>query len=101
MEEGAYAAQLLAALFFLIAGERLIRLSRRTGEAPERLLGLYFTSTAVAYVGWVLPVVVALGSMAEASDFAGWIIYSVGVVPYLIFIRIVFRPGEGSFNGTS
>ena len=92
MEEGAYAAQLLAALLFVIAGERLIRLSRRTGEAPERLLGLYFALTGAAYLGWVLPLVVALGPMAEPSDFAAWVIYSIGVVPYLMFIRIVFRP---------
>ena len=92
MEEGAYAAQLLAALFFGIAGGRLIRLSRRTGEAPERLLGLYFALTGAAYLGWVLPLVVVLGPMAETADFAAWVVYSIGVVPYLIFTRIVFRP---------
>ena len=92
MEEGAYASQLMAGLFFLIAGARLIQLSRRTGEAPERLLGLYFVSTGAAYLGWVLPFVVALGPMAETADLAAWVVYSIGVVPYLIFNRIVFRP---------
>jgi hypothetical protein len=92
MEEGAYAVQLLAALFFAIAGSRLIRLSRRTREKPELLLGLYFALTGLAYVGWVLPVLVALGSMAPASDLSAWTIYCVGVVPYLLFTRLVFRP---------
>ena len=92
MEEGAYAAQLFAALLFLIAGGRLIRLSLRTHEAPERLLGLYFSLTGISYVGWVLPVIAPLESWAGASDFTAWIVYSVGVVPYLIFSRIVFRP---------
>ena len=92
MEEGAYAAQLFAAILFLIAGGRLIRLSLRTHEAPERLLGLYFSLTGISYVGWVLPVIAPLESWAGASDFTAWIVYSVGVVPYLIFSRIVFRP---------
>jgi hypothetical protein len=91
MQEGSYAAQLFAALFFMIAGGRLVRLSQRTGEAPERLLGLYFALTGVAYLGWVLPYVVALGPLEMAADFGAWIIYSIGVVPYLIFTRIVFR----------
>ncbi|MBW2293628.1 MAG: hypothetical protein JRG89_04350 [Deltaproteobacteria bacterium] len=92
MEEGAYAAQLFAALLFLIAGGRLIRLSHRTREAPERLLGLYFTLTGAAYVGWVLPLVVNMGPGAETADYTAWVVYSIGVVPYLIFTRIVFRP---------
>jgi hypothetical protein len=92
MEEGAYIAQLLAALLFLTAGARLMRLSLRTGEAPERLLGLYFALTGLAYLGWVLPLIVALGPVAEKADFGAWIVYSIGVVPYLIFIRTVFRP---------
>ncbi len=95
MEQGAYAAELLAGLFYMIAGARLIRLSRRTGEAPERLLGLSFVLTGMAYVGWVLPYIVAMGPMAEPSDFAAWIVYSIGCVPYLLFIRVVFRPGPG------
>jgi hypothetical protein len=94
MQEGAYAAQLLAALFFVIAGERLFRLSRRTGEAPERLLGLYFALTGAAYLGWVTPLVVVLGPLTEVTEFAAWVVYSIGVVPYLIFTRIVFRPNS-------
>jgi len=95
MEQGAYAVEFLAGLFFMIAGARLIRLSRRTGEAPERLLGISFALTGVAYVGWTLPYVVAMGPMAEPSDFAAWIVYSIGCVPYLLFVRVVFRPGPG------
>jgi hypothetical protein len=92
MEEGAYAVQLLAALFFAIAGSRLIRLSRRTREKPELLLGLCFALTGAAYLGWVLPILVALGPMAPVSDLTAWIVYCIGVVPYLLFTRLVFRP---------
>jgi hypothetical protein len=92
MAEGAYAAQLFAAVFFMIAGVRLIRLSFRTGEAPERLLGFYFALTGASYLGWVLPNIVALGPLAETTDYASWIVYCIGVVPYLVFTRILFRP---------
>jgi hypothetical protein len=95
MEEGAYAAQLITAVFFLIAGQRLIRLNWRTGEAPELLLGLYFALMGVAYVGWVLPFMMDLGPLTGATDFGAWIVYSIGVVPCLRFIRIVFRPESG------
>jgi hypothetical protein len=92
MEQGAYAAQLFAALFFMGVGARLIRLSQRTEEAPEKLLGLYFALSGVAYLAWVLPSMADLGSLVESTDFAAWTFYSVGVVFYLMFIRSVFRP---------
>ena len=91
VEEGSYATQLFAAVFFMLAGARLLQLSQRTGEAPERLLGLYFALTGVSYLGWVLPFVVALGPLLELSDFVSWSVYIAGVVPYLIFTRVVFR----------
>lgn len=68
VEEGASASQLFAAVFFMLAGARRLRLSQRTGEAPERLLGLYFALTGVLYLGWVLPFVVA-GAAARAVGF--------------------------------
>ena len=95
MEQGAYAAQLMAALFFMGVGLRLIRLGQRTGEAPEKQLGFYFALSGVAYFGWVLSILVDLGSLVETADFAAWIVYSIGVVPYLMFTRSVFRPDDG------
>lgn len=95
MEQGAYAAQLIAALFYIWVGGRLIRLSQRTGEAPEKHLGIYFALSGVAYLGWVLPNLVNVGSQLEAVDFAAWVIFSIGIVPYLMFIRRVFRPDAG------
>ena len=92
LEENAYATQLFAAVFFTVAGVRLLRLSQRTREAPEFLLGLYFALTGVSYFGWVLPyMVVALEPVQEPSDFVSWAVYSAGVVPFLIFTRLVFR----------
>ena len=48
MDEGAYAAQLLAGVLFVVAGGRRIRLSRRAGGSAERLLGLYCALTGAA-----------------------------------------------------
>lgn len=92
MEQGAYAAQLIAAIFYIYVGGRLIRLSQRTGEAPEKHLGIYFALSGVAYLGWVLPSLVNVGSLVEVVEFSAWVIFSIGVVPYLIFTRRVFRP---------
>jgi hypothetical protein len=54
---------------------------------------VYFVLSGVAYLGWVLPFVVETGSWRNPADFAAWGVFSVGVVPYLLFIRKVFRPG--------
>jgi hypothetical protein len=99
MEQGAYAAQLLAAILYIIAGARLIRLSQRTGEAPERLLGLYFTASGIAYLGWTGPFILNLGPRAEAVDFTAWALYSAGVIPCVVFIRRVFRPNDAWAGG--
>jgi hypothetical protein len=91
VEQGAYATQLFAAIFFVVVGGRMLRLALRTKAAPERLLGLYFVLTGISYFGWVLPSLVALGPLLAPSDFATWGVYCVGVVPYLLFTRLVFR----------
>jgi hypothetical protein len=95
MADGAYLVELAASLFYLLVGARLLWLGQRTGEAPERFLGVYFVLHGVAYVGWVLPYVVELESWRHPADFAAWALFSIGVVPYLLFIRRVFRPAAG------
>lgn len=92
MEQGAFIAQFLAALFYVGVGVRLLRLSYRTREVPEMQLGVYFSLSGVAYLLWVLPILVNLGSVAEDADFAAWIVFGIGTLFYLIFVRRVFRP---------
>ena len=58
MGDHAYIGELLAGIFYLIAGARLLRLASRTGEAPERLLGVMFLITGAAYLLWDIPVLV-------------------------------------------
>jgi len=94
MEENAYITSILAGAFYLIAGYRLLRLSRRTGERPELLLGLYFAFSGLYYLGYNLPSVLGIDPWAPTIEIAIEWVYIVGVLPYLFFIRLVFRPDE-------
>ena len=50
MEESAYIGGVVAGIGFLIAGVRLYRLSVRTSEASERLLGVAFLVWSLSYL---------------------------------------------------
>jgi hypothetical protein len=92
MEENAYITSIVAGTFYLVASLRLLRLNRRTGERPELLLGCYFGLSGAYYVGYNLP---SLFGFEPWFGKAEWIlegIYVIGVVPYMLFIRCVFRP---------
>ena len=97
---GAYIWQLVAVVSFLIVGARLLRLSRRTREAPEKLLGLYFFASGLAFLGWTISTIFDFEGM-EAQidpviwfDLVPWAVYGIGMVPLMLFTRVVFRPGE-------
>jgi len=92
VEDNAYLTSIVAGAFYVIVGVRLLRLSRRTREAPECLLGLYFAFSGAYYLGYNLPSLLGFG---DWSPGVGWLVewtYVVGVFPYLLFIRRVFRP---------
>jgi len=94
LEAGAYLISITAGAFFLFAGYRLLRLSVRTREHPERYLGLYFFFCGIYYFGYNVPSL--FGSDAWSSP-AQWVFewcYAIGVVPFLFFIREVFRPRD-------
>jgi hypothetical protein len=94
MEESAYIISIAAGTFYLIAGVRLTRLSRSTGERPELLLGVYFALSGLYYLAYNLPSILGIDSWAAPIEIAIEWIYVVGVLPYLFFIRSVFRPDE-------
>jgi hypothetical protein len=98
MEENAYLTSIFASAFYLVASVRLLRLSRRTGERPELLLGFYFGLSGAYYLGYNLPSLLGFDPWNPGT---GWIvesIYVLGVFPYLFFIRSVFRP-EAAWAG--
>ncbi len=90
------------AVISIVVGMRLVSLSRRTGQWPERLLGIGVMSTAG--FGYGVMMVGVLGNRAllakgESSLFflgvtlAGWLFHNVGVLFMLRFVVSVFRPG--------
>ena len=91
MEGNAYITAIIASTFYLVASLRLIRLSRRTRERPELLLGLYLALSGLYYLGYNLPSLVGIDSWPRPIGMAIEWIYMIGVVPYLFFIRSVFR----------
>jgi len=98
MEENAYITSIIAGAFYLIASLRLLRLNRRTGERPELLLGVYFVFSGAYYVAYNLPSLFGLDPWTASAEWILEWIFVVGVFPYLVFIRSVFRP-ESAWAG--
>ncbi len=94
MEDHAYIGELLAGIVYLIVGVRLLRLSQRTGEAPERLLGACFLFVSISAALYVLPTFRVFESLWTPLSFAG----RVCVIPYSVIFAFftwrVFRPAE-------
>jgi len=91
MEQASYIGAIAAGAFYLIAGQRLLRLSWRTGERPELWLGLSFVATGQWYVVYNLPYFFGLAELPlRIENCVEWT-YAIGVIPYLLFIRAVFR----------
>jgi len=91
MEDNAYITSIAAGAFYLVVGLRLIRLSRKTGERPELLLGFYFGLSGAYYLGFNLPSLFGLDPWSRAIDWVIEWVYILGVIPYLFFVRSVFR----------
>jgi hypothetical protein len=94
MEESAYIGAVIAGLAFLIAGFRLSRLSLRTGEAPERLLGAAFLLWGFSYLVWELPIILVDESITRPCLVAGRLLNDFGIVASVLFLRLVFRRQE-------
>lgn len=94
-----YLLENLAGLVFLTVGVRLLRLSRRTGEAPERRLGLHYVCSGLSYLLYEFPSVVGFDSVWNA--FAGRVVFAIGVIPLLYFAHGVFRRDSAWAPGLS
>ncbi|HEX9815015.1 MAG TPA: hypothetical protein VGB31_08735 [Myxococcota bacterium] len=94
MEENAYLTSIIASIFYLIAGYRLLRLNRRTRERPELLLGLYFALSGIYYLGFNIPNLLRFDAWPPVVEVAIEWAYILGVFPYLFFTRSVFRSGD-------
>ncbi len=92
MEAELYLFSVLSALVYLTVGIRLFALSRRTRERAEFLLAMNYLCTGVSYVLYEFPGL--LGNDPTWSLIVARVIYSVGIVPLLLFTRDVFRRGS-------
>jgi len=91
MEDHAYIGELLAGVVYLVASVRLLRLGRRTGEAPEQLLGATFLFMGVSAVFYVLPVFSTFESLWTPLTFAGRVAFLPAAIMLALFTRLVFR----------
>lgn len=98
---------LLATLAFIlvsaVVGTRLLLLSRRTGQRPERYLGLGILGTAVLGYGFQIASTIVRGGpegMSEATPLAlaltgiGKVLHDAGLTLVLLFVLTVFRRND-------
>jgi hypothetical protein len=98
MEEYAYITPVLASVFYLLAGVRLLGLHRRTRERPELLLSTSFTLAGVYYFSYNAPSLFRLDPWTLTIEWLVEWIYILSVFPFVFFIRTVFRP-SGAWAG--
>jgi len=89
METNVYLFSLIAASIYLAVGIRLFALSRRTHGRPEYLLALNYLCTGISYFLYEFPGLLELDAIW--IQILARIIYSVGMIPLLLFARDVFR----------
>ena len=92
MDEPLYLGELATALFYLAVGVRLTRLASRTGEAPERLLGLLFLVSGTSYFVYWIPA--PNPALWTPLAFAGRVLYLPAPVILAVFTQRVFRPDD-------
>jgi hypothetical protein len=94
MFEQASLGELIAGIVYLTVGFRLLRLSGRTGELPERLLGATFLWMGISAILYVLPTWPIFESLWTTLSYAGRLTYIPASVMLAVFTRRVFRPNE-------
>lgn len=92
MEESTFIAETIAGVVFLVIGVRLLKLSMRTGEKPERLLGASFLLWGLCYQFFGLPIILADDSLQPSCYFAGRLCLAAAAIPFAVFTQVVFRP---------
>jgi hypothetical protein len=99
MDGHAYIGELFSAVVFVIAGARLLSLSRRTREAPELILGAAFVLSGIALLAYMVPYVPAFESLWTPFVFAGRALFVPVSILWALFTRNVFRPSENWATG--
>lgn len=98
MEDSAYLVQFLLGFFYTAASVPLFRLSARSGERPERLLGFAFLCYGVSYILYQIPYVLGWEALLSPLGFIGRIAMAAGAIASAMFTRLVFR-GDAAWAG--
>jgi len=92
MEGNAYLGELAAGVIYLLAGARLVLLSIRTAEMPERFLGASFMLIGTSGILYSLPDIRFFSAVETPVFFAARVTYIPGCALVAVFTRRVFRP---------
>jgi len=92
MEGNAYLGELSAGIIYLLAGIRLVLLSIRTAEIPERLLGASFILLGVSGILYSLPDIQLFSAFETPIFFAARVAYLPSCMLVALFTARVFRP---------
>jgi len=91
MVENAFLLELLAGVFFVAASVPLLRLARRTGEVPERLLGIAFLLFGTSYLFYELPYALTDEALLLSFSVIGRVLWDASVVAIALFTKEVFH----------
>jgi hypothetical protein len=94
VEDSAFLLELLAGVFFIAASVPLLRLSGRTREAPERVLGVTFLLYGASYLFYELPFALTNEALLLSFSFTGRLLYDISVLATALFIKLVFHRGK-------
>ncbi len=84
----------IACSVYFFVGVRLYKLSRHTGQRPERLLAISFLLWAICYLFYDVPYAIYRSDDLVPASFANASVltYALGSIVFALFIRSVFRP---------
>jgi len=94
VEDSAFLLELLAGVFFIAASVPLLRLSGRTREMPERVLGITFLLMGASYLFYELPFALTNETILLSFSFTGRVLYDAAVLTTALFTKQVFHRGQ-------
>lgn len=89
--QGAYIAELIAGILYLVFAAPLIARARRSRGVPERFLGPFCLILGVSYVLYEIPAGIETGSLAVPLTFAGRLLFDASVIVVALFNRRFFH----------
>jgi len=91
MDENGFIGGVMAGIVYLVVAVRLIRLSCRTRESAELILGWSFLLWGLSYACWQIPIATANQPLTQPLFFAGRVLTNAGNISFAYFVWIAFR----------